>query len=232
MIWIVLQATLETAWLFLVNMALLALVWGIANLVRGKSLLEINWRRVALWSLGICALMLVNSFDRYRDLYFKIGADKNVAEVSEELLIETKRALLGPGSLSPDLHARFWAMWRSVGYAEDETSLLVDNSLCSAPAMDLQLLFWSDVLVTLQTGEPFTSPERALLEAEDFSESSFVDENRRNIEKIAVGEPIESQGTMVVVTEDFARLIYLELKEGRLLADEKCALLRDPRAFD
>ena len=176
--------------------------------------------------------MLVNSFDRYRDLYFKTGADKNVAEVSEELLIETKRAVLGPASLSPDLHARFWSMWRSVGYSEDETRLLVGNFLCNAPAMDLQLLFWSDVLVTLQTGKPFTSPERASLEAGDFSESSFVDRNRRNIEKIAVGEPIESQGMALVVTEDYARLIYLELKEGRLLADEKCALLRDPRAFD
>ncbi|MDC0572930.1 hypothetical protein OAO91_05745 [Luminiphilus sp.] len=232
MMWIVLEATLDTTVRFLVNMTLLSLVLGIANVVRGKPLLEISWRRVALWSLVICALMLFSSVDRYRDLYLSIGADKNVSEVSEELLIETKRAVLGPASLSPDLHARFWSMWRSEGYSADETRLLVDNFLCNAPAMDLQLLFWSDVLVTLQTGKPFTSPERASLEAEHFSENSFVDENRQNIEKIAVGEPIESQGMALVVTEDYARLIYLELKEGRLLADEKCALLRDPRAFD
>ena len=42
------------------------------------------------------------------------------------------------------------------------------------------------------------------------------------MEKIAVGEPIESQGMKVVVTEDYARLIYLELKR-QALADEKCA---------
>ena len=107
MMWIVLEAALDTAVRFLTYMTLLSLGWGIANVARRKRLLEINWGRVALWSLVICALMLVSSVDRYRDLYLKFGADKNVSEVSEELLIEAKRAVLGPGSLPPDLHARF-----------------------------------------------------------------------------------------------------------------------------
>ena len=48
MMWIVLEAALDTAVGFLVSMTILGLVWGVANLVRGKSLLAINWRRVAL----------------------------------------------------------------------------------------------------------------------------------------------------------------------------------------
>ena len=195
MMWIVLEAALDTAVRFLTYMTLLSLGWGIANVARRKRLLEINWGRVALWSLVICALMLVSSVDRYRDLYLKIGADKNVSEVSEELLIETKRAVLGP------VHCRliympFWSMWRSVGYSEDETRLLVDNSLCSALAMDLQLHFGQMCLSLFRLESP-SLHQRGLIGSGRFSESSFVDESRRNMEKIAVGEPIESQGMKV-----------------------------------
>jgi len=85
MMWIVLEAALDTAVRFVVNMTLLSLVWGVANVFRGRPLLEMSWRRVALWSLVICALMLVSSVDRYRDLYLHIGADKSVSEVSDLL---------------------------------------------------------------------------------------------------------------------------------------------------
>ena len=230
--WIVLEAMLDTAVGFLVYVTLLSLIWGIANVVRRKSLLEIGWRRVALWSVVICAVMLVNSFDRYRDLYLEIGTKKEISEVSEELIIEAKRAVLTPGRLSPELHSRFWSMWLSAGHSEDEILSIVDNYLCNAPAINLQVLFWSDVLTTLQTGQPYTSPERASIEAEYLSESKIAETNRQNIEKIAVGEPIESNGIWSVVTEDYARLIYLELKEGRLSTDEKCRLLKDQQAFD
>ena len=229
---IILEASLDTALAFLVYVALMSLVWGIANVVRRKPLLDIGWRRVSLWSLVICAVILVNSYERYRDLYFNVRASKGISEASAKLIIEVKQAVHLPGPLDPELHGRFWSVLLSAGYTEKEILSLVDNTLCSTHARALQLLFWSDVLVTLQTGQPFTSPERASIEAEHFSESDFIERNRQSIEKIAVGEPIESQGMQVVITEDYARLIYLELKEGNLTADKKCSVLKDNQAFD
>lgn len=215
-------------------LVLVALFWfiilisfgAIVNGVRGATILKMPYRKLAIGAIILTGLG--GSLVR-QDPDPISSAPTELSQEDRSIIQAAKQSAYLVGGVTKELHESLWAIFDE-DLTDTEVQQLFDM-FCSQEQSRMALLFWEDVIATIQTGVPVVSAERKLLE-QKFSQFPFVSRNKEKLERIANGEPIEVSGEIRIVTIDDAQIVLNELISGLTVFDNNCEILRDRKAFD
>lgn len=199
---------------------------AIINVAKRKKVWNKPYKKFAIVAFVISGLALLGNLDSTEVQ----KADKNLTSEDQQILIAVKQGAVTPGGISRDLHQAMWKLFQNKELSEGVIAE-VFSGLCSADTARLKVLFWTDVLATLESGQPVRSDERAALE-ERFARYPFVERNKSKLEAISRGEPIQAAGEMQQITKDDAEQVLAVLNQGYQITEQNCAILRDPAYFD
>jgi hypothetical protein len=188
---------------------------------------------VALIIIGIALLGNFNSAIALLGNLDSAGAQKadgNLTSEDQQILIAVKQGTVTPGGISRDLHQAMWKFFQNKELSEGVIAEIF-SGLCSADTARLNVLFWTDVLTTLESGQPVRSDERAALE-ERYASYPFVEGNKSKLEAISRGKPVQAAGKMQQITKDDAEEVLAVLNQGYQITEQNCAILQDPAYFD
>lgn len=124
-----------------------------------------------------------------------------------------RKVVQEPGYLTTEIHNEFWSIINKYGNVSKENIEQI-RDLVTGISNKYMKYFYQDALISMQRGNPYKSAEREAYEKHlielGLNEAKFK-ENDEMMNKIAIKEAVNIQGSSIVLTEDMINEIIANI---------------------